>query len=239
MDTDEDIATAEAQGWQRDFSGENKKTAKEYLHDGQFFKKIDEKNSRIEQLETAISTLNEHNDKVRINERKKLESEYKNIIEDLKNEKVVALDEGDNRRVVEIDEQIRTTEKPQPDVQNNREFENWITDNSWYDNNKFLRIEADKVGEFYYQSGLRGRGLFDAIGEHVQELHPEKFANQKRSKAATVEGGTSEPIAKGAKVSEKDLTTDERTVFHNFKHMKIFKDDAAVQKYLREVIEVR
>ena len=49
-DTAEEIAQAEAEGWQADFDGDNKKSAKEFLHDGSFFKKIDEQKEEIKQL---------------------------------------------------------------------------------------------------------------------------------------------------------------------------------------------
>lgn len=242
-DSAEDIAQAQANGWQEDFKGENKKSAKEFLHDGKFFKKIDEKNSRIEQLEGAISKLSGHYEKVVATERKKAQVEYQKVIDGLKSEKVAALDEGDNHRVVEIDEQIRTTEKPTVETPDYSEFDGWAADNEWYNKDTFLRVEADKVGEFYHQSGLRGRALFDAIGAHVQQLHPAKFENQKRTKASSVEGGSGgQPPpspGKAGKVKEAQLTHDEREVYNSFKAMNIFKDDAAEQKYLREVMEIR
>jgi len=103
-----------------------------------------------------------------------------------------------------------------------------------------LQIEADKVGEFYYRKGLRGTELFNAIGEHVQESHSEKFENQNRKRAPSVEGGTpvaSKPV-KG-KVTEKDLTQNEREIYRNFKSNGVFKTDEDVQTYFRQVMEIR
>ena len=239
-DTEEDIAAAEAEGWQADFDGENKKSAKEFLHDGSFFKKIDELKQENKQVKDTMAQMSGHYEKVMASERKKSEAEYERRIEDLKAEKIEALDEGDNKRVVDIDEQIRTTEKPVEQPAQNVEFDSWSKDNDWYNTNTFLRVEADKIGEAYYQSGLRGRQLYDSIGEHVKELHPDKFTNSKRAKAPKVEGGDHTPTepTKG-KIAEKDLTANEREVYRNFKHLNIFKDKNDEQKYLRQVVEVR
>ncbi len=245
-DTAEQIKEAEAQGWQSDFDGDNKKTAAEFIHDGRFFKQIDDLKQKNNKLQTSFETLTSHYEKVRVSDQKKAEADYHEKIQQLKQEKVTALDEGDNVRVVEIDEQIRTTQQPveQPveATPNNPDFDKWAKDNEWYGNSTFLQIEADKVGEFYYGKGLRGTELYNAIGEHVQELHPDKFENQNRTRAASVEGGSSgssKPNKSKGKMSEKDLTQNEREVFKSFKAQNIFKTDEDVQTYLRQVMEIR
>jgi len=243
-DTAEQIKEAEGQGWQADFEGENKKTAAEFIHDGRFFKQIDELKSKNSSLQKSFEQMKGHYEKVRVSDLKKAEADYSDKIESLKAEKVTALDEGDNSRVVEIDEQIRTAVKPSeqtPDKpQSNPEFDTWVSENKWYDDSVFLQIEADKVGEFYYGKGLRGKELFNAIGDHVQELHPDKFTNQKRNKPAAVEGdtpGRAKPST--GKASEKDLTANEREVFRNFKANGVFKTDEDVQTYFQQVMEIR
>jgi len=239
-DTAEEIAQAEAEGWQADFEGENKKSAKEFLHDGSFFKKIDELKVENKQLKDSMGQLTGHYEKVMATELKKSEAEYSRRIDELKAAKIEALDEGDNKRVVDIDEEIRTTEKPTAEPMNNEAFDQWVNDNPWYGKDMTLQVEADRYGELYYGKGLRGRELYDAVGSHVQEIYPDKFTNSKRSKAPAVEGGSNSPTDKPkGKVAEKDLTSDERQVFNNFKHMKIFKNKDDEQKYMREVIEVR
>lgn len=239
-DTAEDIAQAEIEGWQADFDGDNKKTAKEFIHDGSFFKKIDEQKEEIKQLKDSMGQLTGHYEKVMATERKKSEVEYSRRIDELKAAKVEALDEGDNKRVVDIDEEIRTTEKPVNEPQTNEAFDQWVKDNPWYSSDMTLQIESDRYGEIFFNKGLRGRELYDAVGSHVKEIFSDKFTNSKRNKAPSVEGGSNVPTGttKG-KVVEKDLTSDERQVFNNFKTMKIFKNKDDEQKYLREVLEVR
>lgn len=240
-DTAEQIKEAESQGWQSDFEGDNKKTAAEFIHDGRFFKQIDDLKSKNNKLQSSFEQLTGHYEKVRANDQKKAEADYHEKIKQLKEAKVTALDEGDNVRVVEIDEQLRTAEKPVDEpAPVNTEFETWSKDNQWYNDSTFLQVEADKVGEFYYGKGLRGTKLFDAIGGHIKELHPDKFENQSRQRAPSVEGGAPAPIkSSNGNVSEKDLTQNEREVYKNFKANGVFKTDEDVQTYFRQVMEVR
>ncbi len=243
-DTAEQIKEAETQGWQADFEGDNKKTAAEFIHDGKFFEQINELKSKNIKLQSSFEQLQGHYEKVRAHDLKKSEQDYREKIEQLKSDKVTALDEGDNSRVVEIDEQIRTAVKPSDQIPDkpiaNPEFDAWVSENPWYESSTFLQIEADKVGEFYYGKGLRGKELYTAIGGHVEKLHPDEFTNTKRNKPAAVEGDTPSAgkPAKG-KASEKDLTANEREVFRNFKANGVFKTDEDVQTYFRQVMEVR
>lgn len=240
-DSEDQIKEAQAQGWQADYDGDNKKTAAEFIHDGRFFKQINELKTQNSSLQKSFEQMKGHYEKVRVSDLKKAEADYSEKIDSLKAEKVTALDEGDNHRVVEIDEQIRTAVKPVDEpVVGNPEFDSWIDDNKWYETSTFLQIEADKVGEFYYGKGLRGKELYNAIGDHVQELHPDKFTNQKRNKPAAVEGDTPRSAKPtNGKVSEKDLTANEREVFRNFKANGVFKNDEDVQTYFRQVMEIR
>lgn len=241
-DTPEQIEEAQAQGWQEDFEGDNKKSAAEFIHDGKFFKEIGELKSKNKKLSQSFDQLTTHYEKVRESDLKKAESDYQEKIEQLKSDKVQALDEGDNRRVVEIDEQIRTTEKPVVEkiAQANNDFNDWVKTNEWYDDSEFLRVEADSIGQQYYDSGKRGAQLFTAIEKHIKRKYPNEFENENRSRPASVEGGsngTTKPVS--GKVSIKDLTREERQVFERFKSNGIFKTDKSVQTYLEQVMEVR
>jgi len=241
-DTPEQIKEAESQGWQSDFEGDNKKTAAEFIHDGRFFKQIDDLKSKNNKLQSSFEQLTTHYEKVRASDMERAQKDFQDKIQTLKKEKVTALDEGDNVRVVEIDEQLRTAVSPIEEAppKDNVDFERWAKDNEWYSKSTFLQVEADKVGEFYYNKGLRGVELYNAVGDHVQELHPDKFENQNRTRAASVEGGSSVPTKPvNGKVSEKDLTQNEREVFKNFKANGVFKTDEDVKTYLRQVMEVR
>jgi len=241
-DTAEQVAEAESQGWQADFDGDNKKSASEFIHDGKFFKEIGELKSKNKKLSQSFDQLTTHYEKVRANDLKKAEENYQEKIDQLKSEKVQALDEGDNRRVVEIDEQIRTAEKPVAEniTPHNNEFDDWVKTNGWYDDSEFLRVEADSIGQQYYDNGKRGTQLFTAIEKHIKRKYPNEFENESRSRPASVEGGANgSPKPASGKASIKDLTQQERQVFERFKSNGIFKTKESVQTYLEQVMEVR
>lgn len=218
-------------------------SAEKFLENGSFFKKINSQKEKIEQLQSNFEKLNSHYEKVAENEHKKAEAEYKAIIDELKAQKVEAISEGDGKRVVEIDDAIERTEKPVKEVEPESDpvFSAWAAENKWYEEDKFLSVEADGIAERYLAKGLRGKDLLDAMTEHVKTLHPDKFEKVERKRPASVEGDTGGGVSRktSKNVSERDLTADERDVFRNFDRMEIFKTDEARTKYIKEVIELR
>lgn len=224
-------------------------SAEKFLENGSFFKKINDQKSKIEQLENSINQLNSHYQKVAENERKKAQKEYKEEIDRLKTEKVKALEDGDNQRVVDIDEELRDKKEPEKgDPQFEQFFKEWAEKNKWYDDDRAMRDYADMLGDGYAARHQETpyQQIFEFVTEEVKQRYPDKFKNNKREKAPTVEGTPSNNVSdqntalsnKGDP-SIKDLTTDEKTIFKNFERMKIFKTDKDRTKYIKEVVELR
>lgn len=237
MDTEEDIKEASSQGWQEDYEGDNKKSAKEFLEHGSFFRKIDSQKQEIETLKDQVSGLTSHYEKVVANESKKLHKEYQQTIESLEADKLKAMEEDDHASVVAIEKEIRTTEKPNTEPLPTPDFDAWKKENDWYDKDIFLSAEADKLGPIYAGKGLAGRQLYDAITAHVKEQYPKKFTNENRNKPASVESGGSGSKSKSKNLSEKDLTEDERTIYEGFKSH--FNTPEKRQQYFKQVLELR
>lgn len=214
-------------------------SAEKYLENGTFFKKINAQKEQIESLQQTVSQINEHNRKVRERELQKMQSEYESKIDALKAEKIAALDEGDSRRVVEIDDEIRRTPVPQIEpTTDNATLKRWKKDNSWYDTDKFLGMEADMMATQLARQQVPLDDALKQIKEHLTIKYPERFENKQRKAAPTVEGGSKKPTPKGA-ISVKDLDPQEREVFNNWERQGVFKDDAARQAYLKQVVELR
>jgi len=236
--SDEEAAEAEAMGWipperaGKLPEGKKFKGPQEYMQANPLYRKMKE-------MENSFNQLNSHYQKVSETEHKKAAQQYEATIAQLKAEKVQALDEADHTKVVEIDEQIRTTEKPVEEKPVDNTFQEWVSENDWYEKDDFLRIEAEKTGQAMYSDKLYGKPLLEAVKAHLKEAYPQKFGNPKRQKPAAVDSGNAAPKSSGSKVSVKDLTQDERTVYENFKRMNVFKTDAEAKKYLAEVVELR
>ncbi len=240
--TVEQLEEAKAMGYRddRDKLPEGKKFVGpvEYMERNPLYKKL-------KVLEGNFSQLNTHYQKVSEMEFKKAEKEFESKLKTLKAEKVTALDDADHKRVVEIDEEIRATEKPvEAKAGNSQEFESWIKDNDWFNTNKFLQVQAQIVGE-RLSYDMQGKELLDAVKDHLKRAHPEEFTNSNRSKAAAVESGSNVRKLNGKKPSSKDLTADEATVYKNFKRMGTFtgktedESRSMEQKYFEEVIATR
>ena len=203
---------------------------KEYMERNPLYKKM-------KNLESTMESLNSHHQRVLENDRKQSEKKYQDEISQLKLQKVEAIKEGDGERVVQIEDAIEKTEKPQPE--SDPVFDKWAESNEWYTTDKFLAVEADKVAQGYLSQGLRGIELLNTMSEHMKELYPKKFEPEK-ARPAAVEGDTNggkRPSSKGA--TEKSLTADEREVFKNFERMNVFADDKAKTAYFKDVIELR
>lgn len=213
-------------------------SAEKFLENGSFFKKINEQKKRIDEQDKALKQVMEHNQKVAAQDHKRLQAEHKAEIERLKAEKVQALDEGDNAKVVEIDDQILNTPKPEPVQAETGVFDSWVAENKWYNDDRFLRTEAIKVGEILNSDGLYGAELFKAVENHIKEAFPDKFKNPKREDPADVEGGGDhKPSGKAATVNS--LNAQEKEVYENFDRMGVFKSDDQRKQYLKDVISLR
>jgi hypothetical protein len=188
-------------------------------------------------LESTMEALNSHHQRVLENDRKQAEKKYQEDIASLKAEKAEALKEGDGERVVQIEDILEKTAKPEQE--SDPVFDNWAKSNAWYENDKFLSVEADIVAEKYLAKGLRGKELLETMTDHIKKLHADKFEPEK-ARPAAVESDTrggKRPTNKTH--SEKDLTQDERDVFKNFERMNVFEDDKAKTNFFKDVISLR
>jgi len=235
--TPEEASEAEAMGWIPPERAKKLPEGKEYVGPVEYM----ERNPlyrQMKELKSSFAQLNSHYQKVSEVEHKKAEKEFNEKIASLKAEKVKALDEADHSRVVEIDEEIRTTEKPTEEKADNTVFNEWVKENKWYEDDSFLRVEATKVGEILYSDKLYGAELLDAVKDHLKQAYPDKFSNPAREKPSAVEGGTTKPT-RSKKATVESLTADERTIYNNFERMGVFSDEGSAEKYIKEVIALR
>lgn len=232
----EEAQEAEAMGWIPPERAKKLPEGKSFVGPKEFM----ERNplyKQMKDLQFTVKELAAHNQRISEIEHKKAEKEFEAKLAELKEEKVRALDDADHARVVEIDEEIRATEKPVKEAED-PVFTKWVDENKWYNDDAFLRVEATKVGEILYSDKLYGKELLNAVKDHLKQAYPDKFENPNRNKASSVEGG-SNGVSKPKTVTAKDLTEDERSVFNNFKQMGVFTAKGAEQKYLNEVIALR
>lgn len=229
---------AMAQGWvpQDQYEGTQKwRDAEEFLDRGELFAKIDENGRRAKNAERMAEDLKKHLETVR-------KTEYNKALAALKAEKIAALEESNAAKVVEIDEQIaetkesfRTEAVSQNQVQNdpNPAFMIWVNRNQWYQNDTAMRLYADETGRKLAAAGeTHPSKILEEVERQVKKEFSHKFNNPNRSKAGTVEGGTS----KGSTSKEQfQMSDDERRAMKRFVAAGVLTE----AEYIKDLKEAR
>lgn len=192
---------------------------------------------RMKSLESSFGQLTEHYQKASERDRETAKKEYEAKIESLNAKKVEALDAGEHKTVVDIDEAIRTTEKPVEPV-HDPVFDLWAKDNDWYIKDKFLAVQADNIAQKYLNEGVLGKAMLDETTKDIKKGYPDRFKTA-RSRPASVEGDTGKPAGKTKELSEKDLTAEERTIYRNFEKIGSFPKDEHKQQYFKDAVAAR
>jgi len=209
-------------GWRpkEEFSGDETEfvDAKEFIGRQPLFDKIATQNREVKQLRQAVEALKTHYTTVR-------ETEYKRALEVLKTERKTAVTEGDgdkfealSQEIANVEEQVATMQqlKEQPLVQETTvhpEFQTWISANSWYQSNKYMREFADDEGKRLHASGMTPTDVLKAVAQAVRKEFPNKFQNPNKASAPNVASSTGKASKSEASI-ESTLTEQERHVMN-------------------------
>lgn len=198
---------ASEKGWvpEKEWDGDpgEWRPAKEFLDRGELMdrissqtKQLTQYDSKIQQLESTVQQLAEHNKKI-------AKVEYDKAISDLKKQKADALDIGDHTTVVEIDDKMTDLKQskqetetlehaqpagPHPDVVS------WMTENTWYTSDMALRGAADAIANQFLSANPTLESTPSVVLKHVSEQllkeFPEKFSSNRQRPSATVDTQT-------------------------------------------------
>lgn len=227
-------------GWKplEEYEGDPDKwvDAKEFLRRGELFDKIDHLSRDLKDTKKALKALQAHHASVK-------ETEFKRAIEQLKQEKKKAFEEGDADRIIEIDEQLQETKIQQQNEaqqamqqaqQPDPRFLAWVDKNRWYAQDREMRQLADQIGVAHaaQNPGMTPDDVLKYVAKKIQTMYPEKFENPNRTKPSAVESA-GRPSSK--KVDTFELTEDEERVMKTFVRQGIMsKED-----YIAELKKVR
>lgn len=169
-------------------SGKKWRSAEEFMDRKPLFDKIDEQHKRLRDLENGVKALAEHNKRIE-------EAAYQRAMRELRAERKQALEDGDlvkaeeiRDRIDEVKEQQR--KQPAPQQASNPQFDAWVAENKWYNEDPKLRKFADGVA-----LDLRNQGVNDpvtflkSIEREVRETFPDKFRNPNRDLAPKLDSG--------------------------------------------------
>ena len=216
---------------------EDWRPAKEFMDRSSFFERINNQNREISALKRDIEMAKEHMNRIR-----KAYSE--GSTSQLEQQKIEALEEGDYRKVTEIDKQMRALEQEsEPEHVNdenpeiNPEFQEWVSDNPWYNTDSELRADADAFGISFRQNNPDAlpHDVFSYVSKKVRQLHPSKFGTATSTPQSQTPNNATNPVnpRRGSKVTYRDLNEEQLRVGRRFVKHGLYKD---VQEYVDDLV---
>lgn len=226
------LAEARKMGWkpEDEYDGEPGKwiPAEEYVARAPIFEKNRKLTRKIKDLESSVSALKQHYERVE-------ELAYNRAVSDLKAQKIKALEEGDHAAVVDIDDKIIELKKPKaPQVTSNPDFDVWVERNPWYEVDEELKEYADFVGSRYASQnpGALPEQVYRHAESTVRARFPEKFRNPNKSRPAAVEG-VSRSSSKSSKPSWNDLPDHFQQVGNKFVRQGVMTRDQYIDDLIK------
>ena len=235
--------TAMEKGWvpQEQWNGnpDDWRPAKEYMDRSSFFERIKNQNNEISTLRRDLELAKEHLYKIR-------KSQVDGSKQTLEAQKIEALEEGDYRRVSEIDNQLRAVEQevveePQQAEANpeeSPEFIEWLSDNPWYNNDRELRMDADAFGISFRQNNpeATAQQVFDYVSKKVRQTYPDKFGAPRGTPQTRSPGTVTAPQNnKSAKATYRDLSEEQLRAGRRFVKLGVFSD---IQEYVDDLMQL-
>jgi hypothetical protein len=174
--------TAINQGWDPDYEGDNKRSAREFVDRGELLGKIKSQSEEIKAVKKIAETLSQQNKNVYI-------ASYEKALKDLTAAKIEALDDGGKgKQIVQLDESIAETRialaniKAQPvttakETGETETFKAFKEANSWYDTSKKMKNWAHGTAiEFAKEhENATEEQVYNYISKEVRKEYPEKF----------------------------------------------------------------
>ena len=247
-----DPAEAEARlvGWrpQDEFDGpaEKWKPAAEFLEKGKQINGFMRKD--LEKLRTELSkrdaTLAELQQTIKDFASFHQETEtrvYERARKELQAERAEAISAADGERVIETEDRIAELDAahrapapaakpaPKPDPI----WEAWLSDNSWYRENRRARALCEGLAEEVREANpdLTGRGFLDEVKRLLTEEAPQFFKNARREAPAPVGASGERRPGGGGKKTYADLPAEARATCDKFVAQKLLTREQYVAEY--------
>jgi hypothetical protein len=218
-------------GWNPDgVEGKHNLSAEEFIGRKPLYDEIHNLKRKTKRLDESFTAMKSHQDHIRKQERDK-------VVAELNAKKVEAVNVGDGEQVVAIDDQLAThradeqAEKIKP--VSNAPFEDWVDDNTWYNQNSEMKEFADMIGAGYNSShpDVSMEGVYAHVTKEVKIRFPEKFENMNKSRRNPVEGAAKGRAAKSSKHSAKDLPDSAREIMHTLVRSKALTEEQYLKDY--------
>jgi hypothetical protein len=238
-ETQDDIeTTARSMGWKS--KDELKGADRDFIDAPEFVRRgrevlpiVNAHNAKLEKtvkrLETTLEKFADHHSKTEARA-------YARALSDLEARQAEAVEANDHQAVKEITKEMVALEKevskPKADEADDGEgaFEDWKSDNPWFDKDAGLRAAAIGIAEEIkndFKDPIKQRA---EVVKRVKAAFPEKFGNPNRTRAAAVEGVGAGPKSTGKSFS--DLPPDAQKMCAEFERdIKGFKREQYVKEW--------
>ena len=229
--SEEEIQASDA-GWKPkdewDGDPEEWVTAKQFLRNGEYLRKIHNQNRKIKQLDDVVSTLAKQQKKI-------FDAGYDKAKKELKTALREANKEGDDASAELLEERLEqletrrkedtkdltvseTTETKEPKVA--PEFASWVQRNDWFVKYPEMRAYAEAIGMQHAVKNpeISNAEVYQFVTDKVKKTFPERFG--KTMKKVLRKGGSpvegADDVAggrnRGGTVTKVALTAEEKTV---------------------------
>lgn len=251
----EDEQRAYDHGWRpkEEWDGEPEDwvSAREFNKRASLFARIAKYGAENREMKESLRKLFDHN-------RKLYDAGYKKAMEDLKTQRADAIEEGDTRRLVQVEDQIDNlksehenairefdtsvvdTKQTGPTAEQQVIFENWLDANPWYQKNASLTQVADTLARSIVEKATANGNrveygkLLNQVAREVRENNPEFFTN-KQTKTSPVDGGsrgTKRPGNSGGRYSLNSIPAEERVIAQTIMQSTGLTEEQYVKQYM-------
>ena len=172
-------ATAKEKGWvpKEEFKGDPETwvEAKEFVAREPLYKALHQANRKIKKMEDTLDRFKEHYTKVEVAAKEK-------AIKELQAQLEVASEERDIKAALQIKDKIDTIQKEtKEEVKENTEFNTWVEDNTWYNEDNTLKTAATGIGFGLQQEHPEwpvGK-IYKEVTKIIKESFPDKFEEKR------------------------------------------------------------
>ena len=234
--TDDKVETlAKEMGWQpkEDFNGDeaNYVDAESFIKKGQDIqdsmrKSLKDQKRQLSDMSDSLVELKSHNERVFKAEVGRLKKE----LAELTDQKKLAIQDGNVEKVNELDGQIDTvkesiaapekTDSGEKASSSPGDFEEWVADNKWYDDDIEMTSYADTLAAKH--EGAPFKRIAALVTKQVKEMFPDRFPAP-ASTTTTQNTNISQSRVEGAgkkttttKFTEADLTDSQKNIMAQF-----------------------
>lgn len=216
-------------GWNPEgVDGKRNLSAEEFMDRKPLYDKIHANEKKMKRLQESMDAFKVHHEKVAELERAK-------AVDELKNQKKIALENEDYDTVIDIDDKIAEHKAVPPAPQANAVFDDWIEENVWYNQDSEMKEYADTIGNGYAAKNPNKPliEVYEFVASETKKRFPDKFGNPRREAPSPVEASPRRR-ASSKKLSARDLPEED------YRMMKTIIRGGGIseEQYLKEYAEL-